>query len=67
MIDTDGSSSHLSGSSVVHNFGGEGGDHYDGGLKRMSILTQNVDGLHRKAETQHVMELRVRNDRERCM
>jgi len=42
-------------------------DHVYGRPRTMSILTQNVDGLHRKAATRHVTELHGRNDRVRCM
>lgn len=38
-----------------------------GQAKKMSILTQNVDGLHRKAATHHVTELHGRNDLLRCL
>jgi NAD-dependent deacetylase sirtuin 4 len=37
------------------------------GNQHMSILTQNVDSLHRKAGTSHVTELHGRNDRLQCM
>eukprot|EP00555_Chaetoceros_dichaeta_P006943 CAMPEP_0198256694 /NCGR_PEP_ID=MMETSP1447-20131203/6539_1 /TAXON_ID=420782 /ORGANISM="Chaetoceros dichaeta, Strain CCMP1751" /LENGTH=432 /DNA_ID=CAMNT_0043943391 /DNA_START=220 /DNA_END=1518 /DNA_ORIENTATION=- len=70
MIDANGSSSsntNIIRENSVYELGDEGGDQYDGHLNRMSILTQNVDGLHRKATTQHVTELHGRNDRVRCM
>ncbi len=38
----------------------------DGGQK-ISIITQNVDGLHRRAGSKYLTELHGRNDRIKCM
>ena len=42
---------------------------YTPGYQKMSIITQNVDGLHRKAgsDPRHVTNLHGRNDRLTCM
>jgi len=37
------------------------------GAQKMSIITQNVDGLHRKAGSKHLTELHGRGDRVKCM
>lgn len=37
------------------------------GSQKMSIITQNVDGLHRKAGSKFLTELHGRNDRLKCM
>ncbi len=40
---------------------------FTNGSQKMSIITQNVDTLHRKAGTQHMTQLHGRNDRIKCM
>jgi len=42
---------------------------FSAGYQKMSIITQNVDGLHRKAgsASKHITELHGRTDRLRCM
>lgn len=37
------------------------------GEQKLSVITQNVDNLHRRAETKHVLDLHGRNDRVTCM
>jgi len=37
------------------------------GQRTVSIVTQNVDTLHRRAGTQHLIELHGRNDQLKCM
>lgn len=40
---------------------------FSDGSQKMSIITQNVDGLHSKAGSPHITELHGRNDRIKCM
>ena len=40
---------------------------FGNGIQKLSIITQNVDGLHRKAGTQYLTELHGRNDILKCM
>jgi len=40
---------------------------FTNGSQKMSIITQNVDGLHRRAASKHITELHGRNDRIKCM
>ena len=40
---------------------------FSDGSQKLSIITQNVDGLHRRAGTRHLTELHGRNDRLKCM
>jgi NAD+-dependent protein deacetylase sirtuin 4 len=37
------------------------------GVQKLSVITQNVDILHRRAETKHILELHGRNDQVTCM
>jgi NAD-dependent SIR2 family protein deacetylase len=37
------------------------------GQRQLSLITQNVDSLHRRAGSQHLIELHGRTDRLRCM
>jgi NAD+-dependent protein deacetylase sirtuin 4 len=37
------------------------------GQQKLSLITQNVDSLHRRAGTQYMLELHGRNDRLHCM
>lgn len=37
------------------------------GVKHMSVITQNVDGLHKRAGLKHMDELHGRTDRLKCM
>lgn len=40
---------------------------FSDGSQKISIITQNVDGLHRKAGSRYLTELHGRNDRIKCM
>ena len=40
---------------------------FTNGGQKISIITQNVDGLHRKAGSKYLTELHGRNDRIKCM
>eukprot|EP00977_Amphora_coffeiformis_P008769 scaffold1987_cov145-Amphora_coffeaeformis.AAC.6 len=40
---------------------------FTSGHRRLALVTQNVDSLHRRAGSQHLMELHGRTDRCRCM
>jgi len=42
-------------------------DHHTVGSGRLSVITQNVDGLHSRAGTAHVTDLHGRNDRLVCL
>jgi NAD+-dependent protein deacetylase sirtuin 4 len=37
------------------------------GKQKLSVITQNVDNLHRRAETKHILDLHGRNDQVTCM